>query len=119
MATEEEGGAGGRAAPAGIGIGIGTGIGSHWWWAMGGAAQLGLGISSCLKGYGGGPGLMPLKAAAVASLFVGATACASVAALHASGIRKVEDLIEIGANIRTNLGNPPVARVNERKSDNQ
>ncbi|KAF8027364.1 hypothetical protein BT93_E0308 [Corymbia citriodora subsp. variegata] len=115
----EEGGGGGRAGPVGIGIGIGTGIESHWWWAMGGAAQLGWGISSCLRGYAGGPGVMPLKAAAVASLFVGAAACTSVAALHASGIRKVEDLIELGANIRTSLGNSPGAQVNERKSDNQ
>ncbi|KAI3420764.1 uncharacterized protein J3R85_012467 [Psidium guajava] len=114
MATEEEGD-GGRAVP----IGTGIGIESHWWWAMGGAAQLGLGISSCLRGYAGGPGLMPLKAAAVASLFVGATASASVAALHASGIRKVEDLIELGANIRTSLGNPAEALVNERKSDDR
>ncbi|KAI6706512.1 hypothetical protein NL676_009474 [Syzygium grande] len=112
-AAAEEGGAGGRAEP----VGIGAGIESHWWWAMGGAAQLGWGISSCLRGYAGGPGLMPLKAAGVASLFVGATACASVAALHASGIRKVEDLIELGANIRTSLGDPPAAQLNEKSDD--
>ncbi|CAI0442500.1 unnamed protein product [Linum tenue] len=51
----------------------------------------GCGISSLRRGYDGSCGLMPLKAFAVASLFVGSAAAASVSALHASGIHKVPD----------------------------
>jgi hypothetical protein len=62
---------------------------SHWWWALASVAQLGWGVSSVRRGCAGVPRLMPLKAFAVASLFVGATASASVSAQHASGIYKV------------------------------
>lgn len=62
---------------------------SHLWWALGGAAQIGWGISSFLRGYAGDSRLMPFKAFYVASLFVGGGASASFAALQASGIRKV------------------------------
>ncbi|XP_062173836.1 uncharacterized protein LOC133879328 [Alnus glutinosa] len=77
---------------------------SHWWWALASVAQLGWGVSSVRRGCAGESRLMPLKAFAVASLFVGAAASASVSALHASGIYKVEDLLEVGANIRSGLG---------------
>ena len=64
--------------------------GTHWrTWAAASAAQLGWGIASFRKGYAGHSNLMPLKAFAVASLFVGAAASASLATLHASGIHKV------------------------------
>ncbi|PON60890.1 StAR lipid transfer-like protein [Parasponia andersonii] len=97
------------------GTGTGTGAGSpkivtHWWWGAASAGQLGLGIASFRRGYAGHSNLMPLKAFAVASLFVGAAASASFAALHASGIHKVEDMMEVGANIRTGLGIRPRAR---------
>jgi hypothetical protein len=46
-------------------------------------------VSSVRRGCAGESRLMPLKAFAVASLFVGAAASASVSALHASGIYKV------------------------------
>lgn len=67
----------------------GGGSQSHWWWALGGATQLGWGITSCVRGYGGDSRFMVLKAFSVASLFVGGAAAASIAALQASGIRKV------------------------------
>ncbi|KAK4744846.1 hypothetical protein SAY87_011158 [Trapa incisa] len=91
---------------------IGGGSRSHWWWALGGAAQIGWGISSFLRGCAGDSRLMPFKAFSVASLFVGGAASASFAALQASGIRKVEDLMEVGANIRRSLGVRPRARAN-------
>ncbi|KAJ4826752.1 hypothetical protein Tsubulata_024584 [Turnera subulata] len=58
---------------------------------------------------------MPFKAFAVASLFVGSAASASVGGLQASGIHKVEDLMEVGANIRTGLGIP--LRIQKEKTD--
>ncbi|XP_059435329.1 uncharacterized protein LOC132168224 [Corylus avellana] len=76
---------------------------SHWWWALASGAQLGWGVLSYRRGCAGASRLMPLKAFAVASLFVGAGASASVSVLHASGIYKVEDLLEVGANIRRGL----------------
>ncbi|EXB37615.1 hypothetical protein L484_021821 [Morus notabilis] len=76
-------------ADAEIGNGNGTHTHSHWrWWAAASAAQLGWGVASFKKGYAGHSNLMPLKAFAVASLFVGAAASASLSALHASGIHK-------------------------------
>ncbi|KAJ0052598.1 hypothetical protein Pint_00131 [Pistacia integerrima] len=42
---------------------------------------------------------MPVKAFGIA-----ASASASIASLRASGIHKVEDLMEVGANMRTGLG---------------
>ncbi|KAJ4727238.1 StAR lipid transfer-like protein [Melia azedarach] len=93
----------------------GGGGGTHWWWALASAAQLGCGIWSFRKGYAGDSCLMPIKAFGVASLFVGSAASASAAFLQASGIHKVEDLIDVGANIRTRLGIRP--RISERKID--
>ena len=68
------------------------GVATHWWWAAGSAAQLGWGVASFRKGHGGSANMMPLKAFAVASLFVGAAASATVAAIRASGIHKVSHL---------------------------
>ncbi|KAF5732889.1 putative StAR-related lipid transfer protein 9 [Tripterygium wilfordii] len=79
-------------------------IEKHWWWALASGAQFGWALFSFRKGCAGDSRLMPLKAFAVASLFVGAAASASFSALQASGIHKVEDLMEVGANIRTGLG---------------
>ncbi|KAL2892527.1 hypothetical protein RDABS01_008436 [Bienertia sinuspersici] len=62
--------------------------GAHWWWAIASTAQLGWGIRVYKKGYNGDSRFMPLKAFAVASLFVGATATAVMGALKASGIHK-------------------------------
>ncbi|KAK6260905.1 hypothetical protein SCA6_015379 [Theobroma cacao] len=56
---------------------------------------------------------MPLKDFTVASLFLGASASASVAFLNASGIYKVEDLMEVGASKRTGLGIRPGQGMNE------
>ncbi|OWM64876.1 hypothetical protein CDL15_Pgr028593 [Punica granatum] len=103
VAADENGGGGGDA---------GGGSRSHWLWALGGATQIGWGISSFLRGYAGDCRFMPFKAFSIASLFVGGAASASFAGLQASGIRKVEDLMEVGANIRTSLGIPPRARAN-------
>ncbi|KAL0309118.1 UNVERIFIED_CONTAM: hypothetical protein Sradi_5854100 [Sesamum radiatum] len=85
-------------------------VGECWWWAAASAAQLGWGISTFRKGYAGDSRLMPFKAFAVASLFVGAAASAAVASLRASGLRSVEDMKALGTNIRTELGLRPRAR---------
>ncbi|KAF3440081.1 hypothetical protein FNV43_RR18359 [Rhamnella rubrinervis] len=90
--------------------GVGGEIGTHWWWVTASATQLGCGIVSFRKGYAGHSNLMPLKAFGVASLFVGAAASAAAASLHIYGIHKVEDLMEVGANIRTALGVRPRTR---------
>ncbi|KAF3967446.1 hypothetical protein CMV_008554 [Castanea mollissima] len=103
MEENEGGGAGG-------GGGTGTETYSHIWWALASAAQLGWAISSFKRGHAGDSHFMPFKAFSVASLFVGATATAAVSVLHVSGIHKVEDLLEVGANIRTGLGVRPRAR---------
>ncbi|KAL0289697.1 UNVERIFIED_CONTAM: hypothetical protein Sangu_2606000 [Sesamum angustifolium] len=85
-------------------------VGECWWWAAASAGQLGWGISTFRKGYAGDSRLMPFKAFAVASLFVGAAASAAVASLRASGLRSVEDMKALGTNIRTELGLRPRAR---------
>lgn len=82
-------------------------VGEEWVWATASVAQLGWGIRAYRKGYAGDCRFMPFKAFAVASLFVGAAATAAVGALKASGIHKVEDMKEVGTNIRSGLGIPP------------
>ncbi|KAJ7962037.1 StAR lipid transfer-like protein [Quillaja saponaria] len=98
-------------------FGGGFGDRTHWWWALASGAQLGWGICSFMKGCAGDSHLMPFKAFAVASLFVGAGASASVAGLQASGIHKVEDLLEVGASIRTSLGIPSRPQAQNNKMD--
>lgn len=61
----------------------------HWPWASAGAAQLGWGVASIKRGYAGQNNLMPLKAFAVATLFVGGASSTAVAMLQLSGIRSV------------------------------
>ncbi|KAL8207981.1 hypothetical protein R6Q57_007393 [Mikania cordata] len=78
--------------------------GDYWWWAAASGVQLVWGIYSFRKGYSGDSRLMPIKAFGVASLFVGATASATVGTLRASGIHSVQDAIEAGASIRSGLG---------------
>ena len=69
---------------------IGGGVeGIEWLWGAASAAQLGWGVRSYTKGYAGDSRLMPIKAFAVASLFVGSAASASVVLLRANGIHKV------------------------------
>lgn len=63
----------------------------HWFWAAASTAQLGWGVATLKKGYAGHSTLMPLKAFAVASLFVGAASTAAVATLHLSGIHSVSN----------------------------
>ncbi|KAK1408893.1 hypothetical protein QVD17_41025 [Tagetes erecta] len=81
-----------------------VGGGGYWWWAAASGVQIAWGIYSFRKGYSGDSRLMPLKAFGVASLFVGATATATVGTLRASGIHSVKDAIEAGASIRSGLG---------------
>ncbi|KAF6149904.1 hypothetical protein GIB67_008625 [Kingdonia uniflora] len=81
----------------------------HWWWASASSAQLIAGITYYRRGVNESQ-LMPFKAFSVASLFVGAGATTFLAFLRASGIHKVEDLKELGANIRGGLGVPPRKR---------
>ncbi|KAF2309960.1 hypothetical protein P3X46_014597 [Hevea brasiliensis] len=92
------------------------GIPGWSWWGLASCTQFVWGMSSYRKGYAGDSRLMPFKAFAVASLFVSSAASASVAALQASGIHKVEDLLEMGTKVRTGLGIPPTAR-EERVDD--
>ncbi|KAE9592192.1 hypothetical protein Lalb_Chr19g0126621 [Lupinus albus] len=77
---------------------------SQWIWGIASATQLGWGIRSLTKGYSGDTRFMPLKAFAVASLFLGSAASSSVLLLKHNGIHKVEDLVEAGANLRAKLG---------------
>ncbi|CAL0304627.1 unnamed protein product [Lupinus luteus] len=73
-------------------------------WGVASVTQFGWGVRSLTKGYSGDTRFMPLKAFAVASLFLGSAASASVLILKHSGIHKVEDLVEAGANLRAKLG---------------
>eukprot|EP01018_Ginkgo_biloba_P026866 Gb_34030 [translate_table: standard] len=82
-----------------------TGIGRGFWWAASSAAQLSLAVAAYRKGCG--DALMPVKAFGVASLFVGAGACAIGGALHVGGIKEVDDLVRVGESIRKGLGAPP------------
>ncbi|GAB4844300.1 hypothetical protein Ancab_037663 [Ancistrocladus abbreviatus] len=77
------------------------------WWVGASTAQLAWAITVYRKGYTGDSRLLPFKAFGVASLFVGAAATAAVGTLKSFGIHKVEDLKEVGANVRTGLGIPP------------
>ncbi|KAL6557257.1 hypothetical protein OROMI_017607 [Orobanche minor] len=88
----------------------GVAVEGYWGWAVASTAQLGWGISATRKGYAGDSTIMPFKAFAVASLFVGAAASAAVASLRFSGVRSVEDMKALGTNIRTGLGLRPRAR---------
>ncbi|KAK4379455.1 hypothetical protein RND71_001317 [Anisodus tanguticus] len=82
-----------------------SGGAAHYrWWAAASTGQLVWGIYALRRGYAGECRMMPLKAFAVASLFVGATASASMASIRAYGIHSVEDLKVVGASIRTGLG---------------
>lgn len=67
----------------------GGGGGIQWWWGVASAAQMGWGVRSFVKGCAGDSRFMPLKAFAVASLFVGSAASASVLLLQANGIHGV------------------------------
>ncbi|CAN8254125.1 unnamed protein product [Cochlearia groenlandica] len=79
---------------------------AHWWWSLGSGAQIMWGVRCIRRGYAGNINLMPLKAFGVASLFVGAIATTSVAFLSATGIHTVQDAIDLGDAIRTNIGAP-------------
>ncbi|KAL8142237.1 hypothetical protein V2J09_015269 [Rumex salicifolius] len=81
---------------AGSGGGIGHDT-AHWWWAMGSAVQLGLGIRATRRGCNGR--LMPLKALGVASLFVGAIAAAAMGTIRAC----VNVFVRIGSCYGTGL----------------
>lgn len=62
-----------------------------WWWAAASSAQVAAGVAAYRRGCGVRETLMPFKAFAVASLFVGAGATAFAGFLHASGIHKVRN----------------------------
>jgi len=75
-------------------------------WAIFSATQL-LGAAVLHKRGDGGPTSMPIRAFSIASLMLGGGACAIGGALHASGIREVQDLVNMGQTIRCALGKPP------------
>ncbi|KAJ8565581.1 hypothetical protein K7X08_008157 [Anisodus acutangulus] len=82
-----------------------SGSAAHYrWWAAASTGQLVWGIFALRRGYAGECRMMPLKAFAIASLFVGASASASMASIRAYGIHSVEDMKVVGASIRTGLG---------------
>ncbi|XP_073308665.1 uncharacterized protein [Primulina huaijiensis] len=88
-----------------------TGLKQYWWWAAASLAQLGWGISAFRKGGAGDSRLMPFKAFSVASLFVGASACAATASLRASGIHSTvnnrkNDIILVDATYLAVILNP-------------
>ncbi|KAL3537053.1 hypothetical protein ACH5RR_000419 [Cinchona calisaya] len=78
--TEEQSGGPGRWS---------GGVEEYWYWAAASSAQLVWAISSLRKGYAGDSRFMPFKAFAVASLFLGSAASATVGSLRASGIHSV------------------------------
>ncbi|XP_050378611.1 uncharacterized protein LOC126795926 [Argentina anserina] len=77
---------------------------AHFLWAGASAAQFACAVVLYRKGSGPHSTSMPFRACAVASLIVGAAFTAAFAGVRSSGIHKVEDLIQLGANIRTGLG---------------
>ncbi|OVA03978.1 hypothetical protein BVC80_453g1 [Macleaya cordata] len=85
----------------------GGGVDGYWWWALASSAQMAAGIASYKRGKNGDSRFMPFKAFSVASLFVGAGATAVAGLINAAGIHKVEDLKQLGANVRTGLGVRP------------
>ncbi|KAL6507521.1 hypothetical protein OROGR_023716 [Orobanche gracilis] len=85
----------------------GSGVGSWVKWSAVSAFQLGIGIYSYRKVQAGECRLMPLKAFGIASLFVGAGFTSFVAIVTANGVHSVNDVIEVGANIRSSLGARP------------
>ncbi|CAH1448127.1 unnamed protein product [Lactuca virosa] len=94
----------GKEMEKGTNSNTGGGSSGYWWWVAASGVQVAWGIYSFRKGYSGDSRLMPLKAFGVASLFVGATATATVGTFSASGIHSVKDAMELGANIRSGLG---------------
>ncbi|XP_065859218.1 uncharacterized protein [Euphorbia lathyris] len=92
--------------------GAGNNVNSWCWWALASTAQLAWGVSSYRKGFPGDSHFMPFKAFGVATLFIGSAASATVAALRASDVKKAEDLILAGANLRARLGIVPRGQEN-------
>lgn len=74
-------------------------------WVSCAVGQL-LGAVACYqRGHGGSS--MPFRAFCIASLMIGAGACAVGGALHAAGIRQLHDLKQVGNPVRDALGAPP------------
>ncbi|OIW01165.1 hypothetical protein TanjilG_17722 [Lupinus angustifolius] len=71
---------------------------SEWIWGVATATQFGFGVRSLTKGYSGDNRFMPLKAFAVASLFLGSAASASVLILKYNGIHKKVEWVERGCS---------------------
>lgn len=82
------------------------GLGGGFWWGACSAVQLGLAGAAYRTGYGG-DALMVGKAFGIATLIVGAGACAIGGTLHVAGIKEVSDLVQVGESIRKGLGAPP------------
>ncbi|PIA50333.1 hypothetical protein AQUCO_01300818v1 [Aquilegia coerulea] len=83
-------------------------IEGHWWWALASATQAVTGIVAYRRGRRSeSQFLMPLRAFFVASLVVGSGATAIAGCLSASGIHKIEDLKNVGKNLRSGLGVRP------------
>ncbi|PKA60168.1 hypothetical protein AXF42_Ash009852 [Apostasia shenzhenica] len=84
----------------------GSGADELWWWTAS-SAQLAAGVAFYRRGCGRSGAAMPFKAFGIATLFVGAGAAASAGALNAAGIHTVDDMKEVGKNIRGWIRAPP------------
>ena len=83
--------------------GGGGGQAKRWpWWAAASAAQAAAGVAWFRRGRGGAAVAMPLKAFAIASLFVGAGATAAAGVL-AAGVGSVRRLIEASVPVRRTI----------------
>nr|XP_010919665.1 uncharacterized protein LOC105043703 [Elaeis guineensis] len=87
--------------------GEGGGGEGWWWWAAASSAQLTAGIAWYRRGCGKSGAMMPFKAFAIATVFVSGGATAAAGALHATGIRTVDDMKKVGSGIRRWMGAPP------------
>ncbi|KAL5215185.1 hypothetical protein ABZP36_004337 [Zizania latifolia] len=91
--------------------GSGSGSGGEserWpWWAGASGAQVAAGVAWFRRGRGGAAFVMPFKAFAIATLFVGSGATAITAGVLAADVGSVDDMKGMSASIRRWMGAPP------------
>ncbi|KAL5215782.1 hypothetical protein ABZP36_007183 [Zizania latifolia] len=86
----------------------GGGEAERWpWWAGASAAQVTAGVAWFRRGMGCSAFAMPVKAFAIATLFVGAGATAVTAGVVAAGVGSVDEMKGVGASIRRWMRAPP------------
>ncbi|KAL5728412.1 hypothetical protein ACHQM5_001502 [Ranunculus cassubicifolius] len=83
-------------------------IEGYWWWGLASSAQAVTAAVSYQRGRRSESSFsMPFRAFFVSSLIVGTGATAVAGLLNASGVHKLEDLKNVGKNVRTGMGIPP------------